>query len=49
MTRETVWERPVDVVIVEQEELQKRVEQSQREEKEANKHLGWFLFFFYIF
>lgn len=44
VTRETVWDRPsIDTaVVVEQDELQKRVEQSQREEKE--KQFGWFFF-----
>jgi transcription elongation regulator 1 len=35
ISRETVWERPKDAVILEQPELQKLIEKAQREEKEA--------------
>lgn len=49
VTRETVWDRPTaeSAVVVEQEELQKRVEQSQREEKD--KQFGWFFFLINFF
>lgn len=43
ISRETVWERPVDQVILEQAELQKLIEKAQREEKEAAVKQGMFL------